>query len=126
MKSGDTFWADLGYGDHPHVVLSNPFLVEGEHFVIVVMLSTYDADYKNPTCPVYPSDGHPGITRKSSVAYNLAQPYKVQELENKIRQKMPPFSSEIMYRILKGANNNNSDIPMKCWIKLDNQGLIPK
>jgi hypothetical protein len=41
-------------------------------------------------------------------------------------RKMPPFSEEVLARILKGADANNSDFPMKYWLVLDNQQLIPR
>jgi len=122
-RAGDTFLADLGFGKHLHVVLSHPF--EADRFIVVTMISTYDEDYKNATCILRPEDGHPFIKHFSYVAYNTAQILREKDLEKLPIRKMPSFSEEILHRILKGADANNSDFPMKFWLVLDDQGLIP-
>jgi hypothetical protein len=39
---------------------------------------------------------------------------------------MPPFSPEILTKILKGADKTSSRLRDDCWLVLDAQGLIPK
>jgi len=124
MKPGDTFLADLGLGKHLHVVLSHPF--EVDRLIVVTMISTYDENYKNASCILRPEDGHPFIKHFSYVAYNTAQAVREEELAKLPIRKMPSFSDEVLYRILKGADANNSDLPMKFWLVLDDQGLIPR
>ena len=124
MKPGDTFLADLGLGKHLHVVLSHPF--EVDRLIVVAMISTYDENYKNASCILRPEDGHPFIKHFSYVAYNTAQAVREEELVKLPIRKMPSFSDEVLHRILKGADANNSDLPMKFWLVLDNQGLIPR
>ena len=124
MKPGDTFLADLGLGKHLHVVLSHPF--EVDRLIVVTMISTYDENYKNASCILRPEDGHPFIKHFSYVAYNTAQAVREEELAKLPIRKMPSFSDEVLQRILKGADANNSDLPMKFWLVLDDQGLIPR
>ena len=128
MEIGDTFLGEvLCSGQHLHVVLSN---ASSDGCVVLVMISTYDESYKNGTCILLPSDGHPFIKRSSYVAYELAVLYPVTRLEallnsGKIKVK-ESFSSDIMERILAGADKNSARISNECWIELDNQGLIPR
>ena len=124
MKPGDTFLADLGLGKHLHVVLSHPF--EVDRLIVVTMISTYDENYKNASCILRSEDGHPFIKHFSYVAYNTAQAVREEELVKLPIRKMPSFSDEVLHRILKGADANNSDLPMKFWLVLDDQGLIPR
>jgi hypothetical protein len=65
MKQRVTFIADIGYGEHLHVVLSYPYGIDEDRLVVVTMVSTYDESYKNSACILYPTDGHPFITRRS-------------------------------------------------------------
>ncbi len=123
MNPGDTFLVDLGLGKHLHVVLSNPF--DSDRLVVVTMISTYDEDYKNAACILRPTDGHPFIKHLSYVAYNTAQLLRESDLVKLNAKPMPPVSESVLQRILNGANDNNSDLPMKFWVILDNQGLIP-
>lgn len=121
---GDTFLADFGLGKHLHVVLSHPFDVD--RFIVVTMISTYDEDDKNATCILRPEDGHPFIKHFSYVAYNTAQALREGDLEKLPIQKMPSFSEDVLHRILKGTDANSSDFPMKYWLILDDQRLIPR
>jgi len=124
MKPGDTFLVDMGLGKHLHVVLSHPFDVDC--LIVVTMISTYDEDYKNAACILRQTDGHPFIKHTSYVAYNTAQILRLVDLENLSIKQMPSFSDEVLHRILKGADTNSSDFPNKCWLVLDDQGLIPR
>jgi len=124
MKPGDTFLVDLGCGEHLHVVLSHP---SGEdRSVVVTMISTYDADYKNSTCILRPEDGHPFIKSLSCLAYHLSMLLPEMKLESLAIKRKPAFSNEVLQRILKGADADNSDLPNKFWVILDDQGLIPR
>ena len=124
MKPGDTFLADIGCGAHLHVVL--PYPTGEDQLVVVVMVSTYDENYKNTSCVLRSADGHPFIKHSSYVAYNTAQLLRISALEELPIKKKQPFSETVLQRILKGADSWNSDFPNKCWIILDEQGLIPK
>ena len=124
MKPGDTFLADIGCGEHLHVVLSHP--VESDRLVIVTMISTYDEGYKNAACILRQTDGHPFIKHLSYVAYNTAQLLSQSRLKDLAIRELPSFSEEVLQRILAGADSVSSDFPNKYWIILDNQGLIPK
>jgi len=129
MKPGDTFFGKLiGSGEHLHVILSNPS--KTGHAVVLTLISTYDENYKNDTCILRSSDGHPFIKHFSYVAYELAMLYPVAELESyeksgEIKRKQP-FSAEVLQRILQGADRTSARLPDACWIELDNQGLIPR
>jgi hypothetical protein len=124
MKPGDTFLADLGLDKHLHIVLSHPF--QENCLIVVAMISTYDEDYKNTACILRPSDGHPFIKHLSYVAYNTARIIREDDLAKLRIKQMPAFSEEVLQRVLKGADAVNSDLPNKCWIVLDDQGLIPQ
>lgn len=122
MKPGDTFLVDLGLGQHLHVVLSHP--LDNDYF-IVVMISTYNECHKNNTCILRPTDGHPFIKHLSYVAYHTATLLRESDLAKLRWKEQPPFSNSVLSRILKGTSSNNSDLPNKFWIILDDQGLIP-
>lgn len=128
MKPGDTFLTDLGRGRHLHVVLSHP--TQQNHLVVATMISTYDDDRKNSSCVIRPEDGHPFIKHFSYVVYEVAGVYTLDELEAAERQgslqRKPPFSPEVLERILRAADKTESLFPNRCWIILDDQGLIPK
>ena len=129
MKPGDTFLGEvIGVGRHLHVVLSHP--TDSDKVVVLVMVSTYDEDYKNDTCVLRPSDGHPFIKHYSYVVYEKAVLYpiaKLQALEKSGEIKpMAPFSSETLEKILKGADQISSRLRDDCWLVLDKQGLIPR
>ena len=127
MKLGETFLGTvIGKGEHLHVVLSNP---TDAGFVVLVMIATYDG-YQNNTCILYPSDGHPFIVRSSYVAYENAILFPVTRLEimkqNKEISVKPPFSLDVMQRILKSADNTfSSRINNECWLVLHDQNLVP-
>ena len=123
MQPGDTFHADLGLGDHLHVVLSHPFGEERDSYV-VTMISTYTEDYQNSTCILRPSDGHPFIKRISYVAYNVTQEVREKDLKAVKAKIMPALPEEVLTRILKGADEYNSELPVKFWRILDKQGLL--
>jgi hypothetical protein len=124
MQPGDTFLVDLGYGTHLHVVLSYPFGCENEH--VVTMVATYTEDYQNSTCILRPSDGHSFITRVSYVAYEVTQILREEDLIALKAKAKPAFSEDVLSRILKGADANSSQMPMRYWKILDDQCLIPR
>jgi len=124
MRPGDTFLIDISCGEHLYVVLSHPF--GPDRSVIVTMVSTYDGDHKNSACILRPEDKHPFIKHVSSLAYHLSTQIPEAKLEVLAIKRQPSFSEEVLHRILKGADANNSDMPNKYWLILDDQGLIPR
>lgn len=126
MKPGDTFLADFGKGLHLHVVLSHP--TQEEQLVVATMISTYDEDRKNAACIIRPSDGHPFIKHFSYVVYQEAGLYSVTRINELVHDGTitlkPPFSKDVLERILKGADSFTAMFPNECWLILDRQGLI--
>lgn len=126
MELGETFLGTvIGKGSHLHIVLSNP---TDTGCVVLVIIATYDG-YQNDTCILYPSDGHPFITRPSYVAYDTAVLFPVASLEimkqNKEITVKPPFSQDVLKRVLKGADHLSSRITNACWLVLHDQDLVP-
>jgi hypothetical protein len=121
MRPGDTFLADLGLGNHLHVVLSRSF--ENDSRIIVAMISTWDEDHKDDSCILRPEDGHSFIKHFSYVAYATARIIRTADIE-RIMKKQKSFSESVFRRVLNGADTSQ-DFPQNLWLIMDHQELFP-
>lgn len=128
MNIGDTFECDLGVGRHLYIIISNP---NSGKFFIVTMMSSYTDPvvdgWKDNSCLLFPSDGHPSIKKCSCIAYNKITEMTIDEykcrLDNGEIKQRERLSEDVIQRILQGALKSER-ILNKYVDFLKSQGLL--
>ena len=115
LELGDT----IRVNEHVCVIASDP--KQNAQEVLLVAFTTLEP-YKDDTCLIEAGE-HPRISHQSCIAYDFFD-YPLFELSCLLKfQKCEPVSSELLKRILEGADTTKR-INTRAWVVLNDQGLV--
>ncbi len=124
MKQGDTFFAPLPPDGTHHlfVILSDPIL-DPTHIVVAPFMTIDDySDDQEIIFEIEKSDFPAFIRHASFINYDCARAPSLEKILSKKSRNGKPIGSELLKRILDGANESRM-IPVLCVHILQKQGF---